>query len=238
MARAFLSLTGAMSAVRGWAFRRTGRGWAGYYARAWRRSGERSSGWRGWMRCCAASPRSPACAREGCDYRASAVLDATWRHAWLAEKLGLFAERQEPAQRVRFGWKKEEQPELDGQPLFRQRADGWDWCAPLGDGRCAWAKLRRTSAGGGIDYAWRIFRACAGPGYFLLGDAACLMDPSAANGVLRALLSGICAAHLIATAQPAAAADAYQRWIAELFDRSFAEWKTAAGNSGPVLAAA
>ena len=175
---------------------------------------------------------------EGCYYGASVVLDATGRHAWLAQKLGLLAERLEPAQRVRFGWKREARPELDGQPLFRQRADGWDWLAPLGDGRCAWAKLRRTSAGGGMDYAWRIFRACAGDGYFLLGDAACRMDPSAANGVLRALLSGICAAHLIATAQPAVAAEAYRRWIAELFDRSHAEWKAASGSRGPALAAA
>ena len=169
---------------------------------------------------------------EGCEYHASAVLDATGRQAWLAEKLGLLAERLEPAQRVRFGWKNEERPELDGQPLFRQRADGWDWLAPLGEGRCAWATLRRTAAGGGTDYAWRIFRACAGPGYFLLGDAACLMDPSAANGVLRALMSGICAAHFIAAAQPPAAADAYRRWIAELFDRSYTEWKTASGGRG------
>ena len=174
----------------------------------------------------------------GCDYRASAVLDATGRHAWLAKKLGLIAERLEPAQRVRFGWKKEERPELDAQPLFHQRADGWDWLAPLGEGRCAWAKLRRTSAGVGIDYAWRIFRECAGAGYFLLGDAACLMDPSAANGVLRALLSGICAAHLLTTAQPPAAAGAYRRWIAELFDRSHAEWKTASGSHAPAAAAA
>ena len=48
----------------------------------------------------------------------------------------------------------------------------WDWLAPLGDGRCVWVKLRSTSDGDGIDYAWRIFRECAGTGYFLLGDAA------------------------------------------------------------------
>ena len=53
------------------------------------------------------------------------------------------------------------------------------------------------------------------------------MDPSAANGVLRALMSGIYTAHLIA------AAGAYRRWIAELFDGSFTEWKTAKPNNFP-----
>lgn len=160
---------------------------------------------------------------DGRDYRSRFVLDATGRHAWLAERLGLVAERLPPAQRLRFGWASETEPELDVQPIFRQRADGWDWLAPLGDGRCAWAKLRRTSAGGGIDYAWRIFRECAGAGYFLLGDAACLMDPSAANGVLRALMSGIMAAHLSTQvcrdglAEESAAA-AYTSWVRAWFE--------------------
>ena len=169
---------------------------------------------------------------DGCEYPARFVLDATGRHAWLAEKLGLVAERLEPAQRVLFGWTKEVGSELDGQPVFRQRADGWDWKAPLGDGRCAWAKLRRTSAGGGIDYAWRIFRECAGAGYFLLGDAGCLMDPSAANGVLRAMMSGIYSVHLMEavlhSAVPVAvAASQYRQWVSLLFDTTRAGHKTA-----------
>jgi 2-polyprenyl-6-methoxyphenol hydroxylase-like FAD-dependent oxidoreductase len=158
-------------------------------------------------------------------FNAPFVIDGTGRHSWLAGKLNLTAERFDPKQRVRFGWAKEAMPELDGQPIFRQRRDGWDWRAPLGDGRTAWTELRHTSEKGGIDFSWRIFRECAGPGYFLLGDAANLMDPSAANGVLRALMSGIYAVHLIIKIQKGAtsrqdAAIEYKRWIGEIFDLS------------------
>ena len=180
---------------------------------------------------------------DGDDYHARYVLDATGRHAWLAERIGLVAERLQEGQRLQFGWRNEVPPELDGQPLFRQRRDGWDWLAPLGDGRCAWVKLRSASDGDGTDYAWRIFRECAGAGYFLLGDAACLMDPSAANGVLRALMSGIHVVHLIASASreganPQDAVAEYKRWIAEMFDGSYAAWRTAVSGQSPVLSEA
>jgi 2-polyprenyl-6-methoxyphenol hydroxylase-like FAD-dependent oxidoreductase len=162
---------------------------------------------------------------DGRVFDARFVLDATGRHSWLAGKLGLLPEKRFPERRLRFGWSSDRWPELGGQPLFRQRKNGWDWLSPLGDGRCAWVKLRCGRASRGIDYTWRVFRACAGPGYFLLGDAACLMDPSAANGVLRALMSGIYAVHLIDAIRqegstPAQAAAEYRRWMEELFDRS------------------
>ena len=77
-----------------------------------------------------------------------------------------------------------------------------------------------------MDATWRIFRACAGPGYFLMGDAACYMDPSAANGVLRAMMSGIYAAHLAAAVtkkrtDPVGASQEYRRWVSELFDKTY-----------------
>jgi flavin-dependent dehydrogenase len=164
-------------------------------------------------------------------FHAPFVLDASGRHSWLAAKLDLVAKRFSRIQRVRFGWAADTMPELEGQPLFRQRRDGWDWRAPLGDGRCAWAELRNTTDSSGVDYAWRIYRECAGPGYFLLGDAACLMDPSAANGVLRALMSGIYAVHLVIGIKKCRinhldAALEYKRWIGEMFDRALTLWKT------------
>lgn len=165
---------------------------------------------------------------EDSTYTARFTLDATGRHCWFANRLGLTSDSVAPSQRLRFGWIRKHLSELDAQPLFQEQRDGWDWTCPLGDGRSAWVELRRNPGYRGMDYTWRIFRECAGPGYFLLGDAACLMDPSAANGVLRALMSGIYAVHLIsvtdrALTTPCEAATEYRRWIAELFDKTRTE---------------
>ncbi|MEO9061558.1 MAG: FAD-dependent monooxygenase [Nitrosospira sp.] len=166
------------------------------------------------------------------------VFDATGRRAWLARMLALRAERSGPPLRVRFGWKDGEDPCLEGQPLFQQQLNGWAWQAPLGDGSTAWASLEQASArtvqpgwgedgggkgkgGRGVDMTWRLHAPCAGPGYFLLGDAAALLDPASSNGVLRALMSGMLAADLAAQVRcgrdERAAAQAYSSWISGLF---------------------
>lgn len=69
------------------------------------------------------------------------------------------------------------------------------------------------------------------------------MDPSAANGVLRALMSGIHAVHLIGSVSRGSAdlqdgVAEYKRWIAEMFDGSFAAWKTATRGQTAVLSEA
>ncbi len=177
---------------------------------------------------------------KGSEIRARWVFDATGRRAWLARMLGLQADRPGPPLRVRFGWKNGSDPRLQGQPLFKQHVDGWQWLAPLGDSTTAWAilehALERTTweasnpvaagmagEGGsrGVDMSWRLHEPCAGPGYFLLGDAAALLDPASSNGVLRALMSGMLAADLAARmlrgGDESCAAQAYVRWISQLF---------------------
>jgi len=171
------------------------------------------------------------------EIRARWVFDATGRHAWLARKLNLCVDRAGPPLRVRFGWKNGSDRCLEGQPLFRQRKDGWEWLAPLGDDRIAWVTLDQAAQPGmehsigvrhggksaaGLDMTWRLHPSCAGPGYFLLGDAAALLDPASSNGVLRALMSGMLAADLAARAisgcdEEAAARD-YVEWIEALFN--------------------
>ena len=172
---------------------------------------------------------------KGAEIRTRWVFDATGRRAWLARMLALRAERPGPPLRVRFGWKNGEDPCLEGQPLFRQQLNGWAWQAPLGDGSTAWAVLDHASArtaqpgwgehggggGRGVDMTWRLHAPCAGPGYFLLGDAAALLDPASSNGVLRALMSGMLAADLAAQVRCGrdehAATQAYSSWISGLF---------------------
>lgn len=153
---------------------------------------------------------------------APVLFDATGRQAWLARQLALRSESHGPEQRLRFGWFEREHNHAENNPVFIQRQDGWNWLAPLNGNCCAWAELRRESTGSGMNASWRITPDCAGDGYFLLGDAACYMDPSAANGVLRAIMSGIMAAHLASavrqrTTTPMQAWQSYRAWIKHLF---------------------
>jgi flavin-dependent dehydrogenase len=70
----------------------------------------------------------------------------------------------------------------------------------------------------GADVTWRIADRAASNGWFMVGDAAAVLDPTSSHGVLKAMLSGIAAAHLIGGVisgplPPAGAAAAYQSWL-------------------------
>jgi 2-polyprenyl-6-methoxyphenol hydroxylase-like FAD-dependent oxidoreductase len=163
--------------------------------------------------------------------RATMALDASGRQAWLARQLELTPEFHVPGQRLWFGWKRNAPPDLENQPLFVEHSDGWDWLCPLSAQRCSWVTLVRGKGKGGMDYTPRVYRQCAGEDYMLLGDAAFLLDPSLANGVLRALMSGIYAgtlySHVRAGRIPSeVAAQEYRAWISRFFDKSLVSMKT------------
>ncbi len=164
---------------------------------------------------------------NGKQFRADWTVDATGRCAWLARKLELPVDTYSPPLGVRFGWRNEEPADLDGQPSFAFRDDGWDWRAPLGDNRTAWVELRIGESGGrppgGVDLTWQLRPECAGPGFFLLGDAAATFDPSSSHGVLRALMSGILFGHLVdgwhrTGAAEALIIEAYRAWLCAQFE--------------------
>jgi flavin-dependent dehydrogenase len=79
----------------------------------------------------------------------------------------------------------------------------------------------------GIDVSSSIANPTAGPGYFLAGDAGSIVDPLSSHGILKALMSGMKAAHHSATVlrygvTPLAVASVYHDWLAGWFrqDRS------------------
>lgn len=159
--------------------------------------------------------------------RANWTFDATGRSAWLARKLDLAVCRRSPPLGVRFGWSNSDWTNLDDHPLFVFRDDGWDWRATLGDNRTAWVELRIGDSTGmvppGVDLTWQYRRICAGPGFFLLGDAAATLDPSSSHGVLRALMSGILCGHLVAGRQYTGVAEriiieSYRTWLRTQFE--------------------
>ena len=163
---------------------------------------------------------------NGDQFRAGWTVDATGRSAWLARKLDIPVNVCSPPLGVRFGWRNEESTDLDGQPIFIFRDDGWDWQAPLADHRTAWVELRIGEPGGlplaGVDLTWQLRPECAGPGFFLLGDTAATLDPSSSHGVLRALMSGILFGHLMEGWHKKGIAEeliikTYRSWLCERF---------------------
>lgn len=164
---------------------------------------------------------------KGSVFRGHWTVDATGRTAWLARVLDLPADLRSPPLGVRFGWRDGEALALDGQPAFAFRDDGWDWQAPLADGRSAWVELRIDKPNDrrpkGMDFTWRIHHNCAGPGYILIGDAAAMLDPASSHGVLKALMSGILFGHLAEAFQEKRVSEAfvraaYRSWIIEQFE--------------------
>jgi flavin-dependent dehydrogenase len=169
---------------------------------------------------------------------ARTVVDAGGRRHWLDRQLGRSVRRVSPPLVVAYG-------HVMGTPLdaprFRAGTDGWTWSAPVAADTSAWMRLslRRDAAGWGdlpeevdgasplrsargADVTWRCAEQAAGPGWFLVGDAATVVDPGASHGVLRALMSGSVAARAIVdraagrlTEERATAG--YTRWIRDWF---------------------
>jgi 2-polyprenyl-6-methoxyphenol hydroxylase-like FAD-dependent oxidoreductase len=92
--------------------------------------------------------------------------------------------------------------------------DGWTWIAEIGPRTFHWtrmsfadadrarqppaclASLRQTDRVRAADVTWRRVKVPADRGYFIVGDAAVVLDPAASHGVLRALMSGMMAVHI------------------------------------------
>ena len=176
------------------------------------------------------------------DDRAAFTIDAAGGRGWLRRRLGLELRVASPPLRSYYGYC-EAQPDPaghDAAPTLAGDGSGWTWTARVAARRCHWTRLdlaggarpdgpppaltglRQLGRTRGADVTWRHVPACAGPGYYLAGDAAAVLDPAASHGVLRALMSGMAAARAIAAVlRGAAAEDAaaarYRDWIGSWF---------------------
>ena len=148
--------------------------------------------------------------------RANFTVDASGTSAWLTRQLWLPFCRASRKLIACYGYMQGECPAREAAPCFTYRPDGWVWTARVRPNLFHWTRLftvwpplRREGpppefAGleplgrpKGSDVTWRLLEACAGPGYFVAGDAASVSDPSSSHGVLRALMSGMLAGHLV-----------------------------------------
>jgi flavin-dependent dehydrogenase len=166
------------------------------------------------------------------------VIDAAGGRHWLARQLGLPIMKYSPQLISRFGWR-QAASSTPHEPTLSTCRDGWHWEAQIDANRTAWCRLhfstepqceRQDSGSAGLhdlagagarDVTWRIVPAVAGPGYFLLGDAAAVLDPASSHGVLRAMMSGLKAVHGIAQVcrgfAEAAVEGEYRDWMSNWF---------------------
>jgi flavin-dependent dehydrogenase len=168
------------------------------------------------------------------------VVDAAGPSHWLARRLGLAVRRYSPRLIARFGYREGAYPDRNGAPTITADERGWTWIAKIRPSLYHWtrlnlserqpdatyvpAELRGLSPRGrsrGADVSWRVVERPAGPGYFVVGDAAAVLDPASSHGVLKAMLSGMLAARMMAKAlalgNGAAVAQSYGDWVSGRF---------------------
>ena len=174
-------------------------------------------------------------------FSARVIVDATGQASWLSRRLGIARGARSTRLIARYGYAagscsgRYETPELVGD------SKGWVWTAMVQPGLYHWTHvaadgsrphpswvpadlrgLTPVGASKGADVAWRMAARTAHPAWFIVGDAACLLDPLSSKGVLRAMMSGIAAGHLVANVlndhiTAGAAASLYQHWLSEWF---------------------
>ena len=150
------------------------------------------------------------------DVRARFTIDASGNRHWLQKELGLRLLKLSPRLVACYGYVNTANSEQYANPSITSEGLTWTWIAQVDTGLCHWTRLNlksefsreipldlRTSSTYcsrplGADVTWRTVQPAAGPGFFLVGDAAAVLDPLASHGVLRALMSGIMVGHLVA----------------------------------------
>ena len=178
------------------------------------------------------------------------VIDCTGGSHLVARHLKIPILRHSPRLVARFGYVR---GRFDGPaPSITADNTGWTWIAEVEPERFQWTRVTeardrpdatwvpdclsglKAEASYGADVTWRMAQTVAGPGWFLAGDAAVVLDPSSSHGVLRAVMTGMMAAHLVVQRlRHGAAADAcstsYQHWLSDWFQHDATEMTRAYG---------
>ncbi len=177
-------------------------------------------------------------------WRCRYVIDGTGRRQWLANQLRLPVIKRSPKLIARYGYTPEQLDPIDHLPMISGDDNGWTWTSKVRDGLfhrtrlcfdgdANWKKwfrefdIRRVR---GADVTWRCVTRTAGPGYFLVGDAACVVDPASSHGVIRAIMTGMMAAKVIQQINAnlrrgPTLMDGYSRWLCDWFSRDAVELK-------------
>lgn len=167
------------------------------------------------------------------------VVDATGRARSLSRMRGVSSHARSPRLVAYYGYAEGSCPDRDEAPALVGDASGWTWTARVRPNTYQWTRLsfsgqvdewipeefrgltvlkRRR----GADVTWRMTSEAAGDGWFMVGDAAATLDPTSSHGVLKAIMSGMMAGHLISAvlygkAPEDVAARAYHDWLERWF---------------------
>lgn len=168
------------------------------------------------------------------------VIDATGMTRWLSRALGVASPVRSPRLIARYGYRVGDYPERDAAPALVGDAQGWTWTALVRPRTYQWTRVAFGAPPDdgwvpgelqglvplgpmrGADVSWRLVAQAAGPAWYIVGDAAATLDPTSSHGVLKAIMSGMMAGHLIAgvldgRAPADEAAAAYHDWLAQWF---------------------
>lgn len=148
--------------------------------------------------------------------KARFAIDASGSRQWLAKQLNLPIHKFSPRLIAHYGYVEGDCPIRDDAPAIVADNTGWTWTAKVRPQLYQWTRLSFTNQplekdwipeefyglkpwGKALaaDVTWRIVSQPAGLGYFLVGDAAAILDPASSHGVLKAIMSGIMTAHCI-----------------------------------------
>jgi flavin-dependent dehydrogenase len=141
------------------------------------------------------------------------IVDATGSRRWVARQLKMETVQRSPNIIARYGYCEGRTARISDCSVFTFRKSGWQWIARIATNRFQWISvswarnlpphsipkemkmLRPISRVRGADVTWRILRTAAAPDFFAVGDAASVLDPASSHGILKALSSGVMAAH-------------------------------------------
>jgi flavin-dependent dehydrogenase len=149
-------------------------------------------------------------------FRARFTIDATGRQRAVARHLAGLPVFHGPRRIVYYGYAAGDCPALDLAPRIVADTHGWTWSAAVKPHLYHWCRLAMrgrpaqtdlrpddlqclaaVGSQRAADLTWRLARTPARDDLFVVGDAAAVLDPVSSHGVLRALMSGMMASHLI-----------------------------------------
>jgi flavin-dependent dehydrogenase len=180
------------------------------------------------------------------NFTADFVIDASGGIHWLARRLKLTIKKYSPTLFAYYGYAKGECPSRDKAPAIVVTPEGWIWTAKIREHLYQWTRLyfdtnddnnkmiphgwlpdefkalKSIQSMHGADVTWRRVVQPAGSGYFIVGDAATVLDPASSHGVLKGIMSGIQAAHAIIRITKdhfpsEIACNNYNKWIKKWF---------------------